>query len=96
MRESKIDVERRKLAAVPVGGSRSMLREPASDPRLEMPLAELGLDPRMREALDAAGVVYVRDVLNRRPDELLSLPNVGEKMLAGVYEALARLGFRRR
>ncbi|MFN9912976.1 MAG: DNA-directed RNA polymerase subunit alpha C-terminal domain-containing protein [Pirellulaceae bacterium] len=37
----------------------------------------------------------VRDLLNSRPETLLSISNFGEKTLEEVYQALAKLGFHR-
>lgn len=71
-----------------------------SDPqiRLAAVLAEsisvLDLNIRVTNSLEAAGILTIRDLLMRRPEELLSIDHFGEKTLIDVYAALNFLGFR--
>jgi DNA-directed RNA polymerase subunit alpha len=63
--------------------------------RLELSTAEIGLTVRTTNCLEERGIFTVRDLLNCRPEELLSISNFGEKTLEEVYAALAAIGFQR-
>ncbi len=63
--------------------------------RLELSIAEIDLQVRTTNCLEEKGIFTVRDLLNSRPDTLLSISNFGEKTLEEVYQALAKLGFHR-
>jgi DNA-directed RNA polymerase subunit alpha len=63
--------------------------------RLEMSTAEIGLSVRTTNCLEERGIFTVRDLLNCRPDDLLSISNFGEKTLEEVYKALEDIGFPR-
>lgn len=63
--------------------------------RLEMSTAEIGLTVRTTNCLEERGIFTVRDLLQCTPTQLLSISNFGEKTLEEVYEALAKIGFRR-
>jgi DNA-directed RNA polymerase subunit alpha len=63
--------------------------------RLELSIAEIDLQVRTTNCLEEKGIFTVRDLLNSRPETLLSISNFGEKTLEEVYQALARLGFHR-
>lgn len=64
--------------------------------RLEMSTAEIGLSVRTTNCLEERGIFTVRDLLNSKPDDLLSIANFGEKTLEEVYKALETFGFFRR
>ena len=63
--------------------------------RLEMSTAEIGLSVRTTNCLEERGIFTVRDLLNTRREELLSISNFGEKTLEEVFKALAKIGFDR-
>jgi DNA-directed RNA polymerase subunit alpha len=63
--------------------------------RLEMSTAEIGLSVRTTNCLEERGVFTVRDLLNCKPEFLLSISNFGEKTLEEVYRALESIGFYR-
>lgn len=63
--------------------------------RLEMSTAEIGLSVRTTNCLEERGVFTVRDLLNCKPEFLLSISNFGEKTLEEVYKALESIGFYR-
>ena len=63
--------------------------------RLELPTAEIGLSVRTTNCLEEKGIFTVRDLLNSKPDDLLSIANFGEKTLEEVYQALEKFGFYR-
>jgi DNA-directed RNA polymerase subunit alpha len=63
--------------------------------RLELSTAEIGLAVRTTNCLEERGIFTVRDLLNSRPETLLSIANFGEKTLEEVYQALEKLGFSR-
>lgn len=63
--------------------------------RLELSTAEIGLAVRTTNCLEERGIFTVRDLLNSRPETLLSIANFGEKTLEEVYLALEKLGFNR-
>ncbi len=64
--------------------------------RLDLSLAEIGLSVRTTNCLEERGIFTVRDLLQRRPEDLLSINNFGEKTLEEVYRALESVGFYRR
>ena len=63
--------------------------------RLDLSTAEIGLTVRTTNCLEERGIFTVRDLLNAKPETLLSISNFGEKTLEEVYQALAKLGFHR-
>jgi DNA-directed RNA polymerase subunit alpha len=63
--------------------------------RLEMSTAEIGLSVRTTNCLEEKGIFTVNDLLNSRPDDLLSIANFGEKTLEEVFKALEGIGFYR-
>ncbi|MEZ6072908.1 MAG: DNA-directed RNA polymerase subunit alpha C-terminal domain-containing protein [Pirellulales bacterium] len=62
---------------------------------LAMSMAEIGLSVRTTNCLEERGIFCVEDLLNCRPDDLLSISNFGEKTLEEVYRALESVGFYR-
>jgi DNA-directed RNA polymerase subunit alpha len=66
-----------------------------ADDRLELSLAEIDLIVRTVNCLREAGIFTVRDLLNCTPERLLEIPNLGEKTIETIYEALAKIGFHR-
>jgi DNA-directed RNA polymerase alpha subunit len=67
---------------------------------LDRPLADLQIPVRLINALESPDPSCqvpashtIRDLLSLRKQQLLQLPNFGEKSLDVVYEALARKGF---
>ena len=63
--------------------------------RLDLSTAEIGLQVRTTNCLEEKGIFTVRDLLNSRPEVLLTIANFGEKTLEEVYQALERLGYYR-
>ncbi len=63
--------------------------------RLDLSTAEIGLQVRTTNCLEEKGIFTVRDLLNSRPETLLTIANFGEKTLEEVYLALERLGYYR-
>jgi len=63
--------------------------------RLDLSIAEIDLQVRTTNCLEEKGILTVRDLLNSRPETLLTISNFGEKTLEEVYQALAKLGFHR-
>ncbi len=64
-----------------------------TDDRLELSLAEIGLIVRTVNCLEDEGIFTVKDLLECAPERLLRIPNLGEKTLGTIYEALEKLGF---
>ncbi len=64
--------------------------------KLEMSTAEIGLSVRTTNCLEERGIFTVRDLLNCKPEDLLSISNFGEKTLEEVFRALERIGFYRK
>jgi DNA-directed RNA polymerase subunit alpha len=64
--------------------------------RLDMSLAEIGLTVRTTNCLEERGIFTVRDLLNCKPQFLLSISNFGEKTLEEVYKSLENVGFFRK
>ncbi|MHC4398280.1 MAG: DNA-directed RNA polymerase subunit alpha C-terminal domain-containing protein [Planctomycetota bacterium] len=67
-----------------------------ADDRIDLSLAETGLSVRTVNCLEEQGIFTVKDLLHSTPKRLLEIPNFGEKTLLVVYEALEKLGYRRR
>lgn len=70
---------------------------PAQQRLLEEPLTSLDLDTRIKNALENPDyppvVTTVRELLMCRPEDLLRIPNFGQKALRHVLQCLARHGF---
>lgn len=62
---------------------------------LAMSMAEIGLSVRTTNCLEERGIFCVEDLLNCRPENLLSISNFGAKTLEEVYRALESVGFYR-
>lgn len=63
--------------------------------KLEMSTAEIGLTVRTTNCLEEKGIFTVRDLLQSKREDLLSISNFGEKTLEEVYVALEKIGFYR-
>ena len=61
--------------------------------RLELSIAEIGLQVRTTNCLEEHGIFTVQDLLNTKSATLLGISNFGEKTLQEVYGALAKIGF---
>jgi DNA-directed RNA polymerase subunit alpha len=66
-----------------------------NDNRLELSLSEIDLVVRTVNCLEDHGIFTVQDLLNSTPKQLLEIPNLGEKTLETIYEALEKIGFYR-
>lgn len=66
---------------------------PAVNP-LDLTVSETDLSLRTINTLEKAGIFTVRDLLQKHPNELLTLKNFGNKGLKEIYKALANLGFK--
>jgi DNA-directed RNA polymerase subunit alpha len=64
-----------------------------SDEIQNKPLAELGLSPRVLNALRSRGIDKVGQVLTMDPDQLLSIRNFGPRSLTELREKLAEYGY---
>lgn len=60
---------------------------------LSKPIQELYLPERLTNCLEQDGIYTIEDLLQRTPQSLLSLPNLGPKSLEEIYAKLARHGF---
>lgn len=58
---------------------------------LESPLADVGLSPNARSALDRAGITLVRDLLARAPKRLAHLRGAGSKTRKDIVDIAALL-----
>jgi DNA-directed RNA polymerase subunit alpha len=66
-----------------------------TDNRLELSLSEIDLVVRTVNCLEDNGIFTVEDLLNSSPQQLLEIPNLGEKTLDTIYAALEKIGFYR-
>jgi DNA-directed RNA polymerase subunit alpha len=66
-----------------------------ADDRLDLSLSEIDLIVRTVNGLEEKGIFTVRDLLNRTPQQLLEIPNFGEKTVETIYKALEKIGFHR-
>lgn len=76
--------------------NKSMLKEIELEKKLQMSTAEMGLPVRTTNCLDEQGITTVGDLLRSSREDLLNVPNFGEKTLEEVYKALEKLGFYRK
>jgi DNA-directed RNA polymerase subunit alpha len=76
--------------------NRSFSEQKDLEKKLEMSTAELGLPVRTTNCLDERGLCTVQDLLNCKREDLLKIPNFGEKTLEEVYRVLEELGFYRK
>jgi DNA-directed RNA polymerase subunit alpha len=70
-------------------------RQKEADDRLELSLAEIDLPVRTVNCLEDEGILTVKQLLNSRPERLLTITNFGEKTLEQVYQALEKVGYYR-
>ena len=75
--------------------NKALLKEIELEKKLQMSTSELGLPVRTTNCLDELGVTTIGELLKCTREELLSVPNFGEKTLEEVYKALEKLGFYR-
>ncbi|MEI8373235.1 MAG: DNA-directed RNA polymerase subunit alpha C-terminal domain-containing protein [Planctomycetota bacterium] len=66
-----------------------------TDNRLDLSLSEVDLVVRTVNCLEDHGIFTVQDLLSSTPQELLEIPNLGEKTLDTIYLALEKIGFYR-
>jgi hypothetical protein len=59
---------------------------------LDLNVRDLGLRPAVAEAMDNLGVFNVRGVLQKRPEELVSVSRIGSRGLSELKLQLARHG----
>ena len=64
-----------------------------SDKLLEMTIEELDLSVRAFNCLKRAGVNTVNDLINKSPEEMMKVRNLGKKSLEEVISKLESLGF---
>ena len=81
------------VTRIPLSAAEEQLRE--RNQKLSMSTAEIGLTVRTTNCLEEKGIFTVRDLLQCKPEFLLSISNFGEKTLEEVYDALERIGFSR-
>lgn len=67
----------------------------ATQEKLNLGIAELGLSVRTTNCLENEGIFTVATLLERTPESLLQISNFGQKTLNEVYAALAAIGFPR-
>ena len=59
---------------------------------LQISIAELGLDVRTTNGLEAIGVLYVRELVVLTRDDLMKVPNFGDKSVDRIVKMLAEKG----
>lgn len=64
-----------------------------SEKVLEMTIEELDLSVRAFNCLKRAGVNTVNDLINKSPEEMMKVRNLGKKSLEEVISKLESLGF---
>jgi DNA-directed RNA polymerase alpha subunit len=52
-------------------------------------LEELGATQRMINMLEDSGIFLLKDLLTQKPEQLLEIPNFGEKQLIHLFSCLA-------
>ncbi|MGL6196006.1 MAG: DNA-directed RNA polymerase subunit alpha C-terminal domain-containing protein [Thermoguttaceae bacterium] len=76
--------------------NKSLIEEAEIERKLRLSITEMGLPVRTTNCLDEQGISTIGDLLNCTRDDLLAVPNFGEKTLEDVYTALEKLGFYRK
>jgi DNA-directed RNA polymerase subunit alpha len=71
-------------------------RTQKADDRLELSLSEIDLCVRTVNCLEEEGIFTIQDLLNCTPEDLLNIPNLGERTLDTIYTALEKIGLPRR
>ena len=64
--------------------------------KLQLSTSEMGLPVRTTNCLDEYGISTIGDLLKCTREELIAVPNFGEKTLEEVFKALEKLGFYRK
>lgn len=75
--------------------NQSYLEEKQLEKKLGLSTSELALSVRTTNCLDEHGIATIGDLLRCSREELLGIPNFGEKTLEDVYKSLEKLGFYR-
>ena len=70
-------------------------RTQTADARLDLSLSEIDLIVRTVNCLEEQGIFTVHGLLQRTREQLLEIPNLGEKTLETIYAALEKIGFYR-
>ena len=73
--------------------NKAVLEEIELEKKLQMSTSEMGLPVRTTNCFDELGISTIGDLLKCTREELLGVPNFGEKTLEEVYKALEKLGF---
>lgn len=58
---------------------------------LELPMAETGLPVRMVNMLEGVHILLVKDLIERKVDDLLAIMNFGDKTLKVITQMLEKL-----
>ncbi|MEN0110245.1 MAG: DNA-directed RNA polymerase subunit alpha [Planctomycetota bacterium] len=66
--------------------------DPATEAKLNMPIAELALSVRASNCLESENILTVRELVRRNEDQLLEVRNFGDTTLTEVREKLDALG----
>lgn len=62
-------------------------------PDLDLPIEDLGLGERLRNSLKRTSIDTIGQLLENNVDELMAIPNFGQKSLEELIERLDELGF---
>ncbi len=76
--------------------NKDYLKELELEKKLQLSTSEMGLPVRTTNCLDEQGITTIGDLLRCTREELLAVPNFGEKTLEEVYKALEKFGFYRK
>lgn len=81
------------LQAIEEARPQRPLRDLAIRELLELPIAELGLETRTVNHLEAAGLIYLRQLIDLNFDQLRALRGIGELRARQIFRELETLGF---
>lgn len=81
-----------KIAPVSHSDKESKLQETVENSLLSLPIKELELSVRSENCLLRAGIKTVGDLVQRTPEELLKIRNLGRKSLSEIQDKLSKLG----
>ena len=76
--------------------NKAHLEEIELQKKLLLSTSEMGLPVRTTNCLDEYGISTIGDLLKCTREELIAVPNFGEKTLEEVFKALEKLGFYRK
>lgn len=64
--------------------------------KLNLSVSEISIPVRIANRLQEFNIHTVHDLLKKKPEQILQIPQLGEKALDSIYEALEKIDFHRK